>query len=175
MREDEKTKDKCASPSMAEKENAYVYERSRSVAVVTREGKLLMERVFYFGRYFYTLPGGGIEPGETPEQAALRELWEECGLKGRIVRPLAVQYKQKGGAEYSFLVSVPEDQEASLGYDPEENGEDPPLQEVLWMGLEEISERDRAFLWQYGLMTVDGFFDIVKAWGDEISWPNPQN
>jgi len=27
------------------------------------------------------LPGGGIEPGETPEEAAVRETREECGLE----------------------------------------------------------------------------------------------
>lgn len=148
-----------------------VYRRSRSVAIVVRNGKILMERVFYFGREFYTVPGGGIEAGETPEQAALRELKEECGLDGEILKPLAVQHKQNGAAEYSFEVRVPDDQAAVTGFDPEESGDDPPLREVLWMRLNEISERDRAFLWAYGLMLVDGFFDEVKTWGDAISYP----
>lgn len=157
---------------MQEEEYKFVYKRSRSVAVVVREGKILMERVFYFGREFFTLPGGGIEEGETPEQAALRELQEECGLEGKIIRPLAVQYKYDGSAEYSFEVEVSEDQEAITGYDPEEaSSENPPLKEVLWMSLNEISEKDRAFLWFYGLLTVHPFFEEIKSWGGEISYP----
>lgn len=101
---------------MESKEEVYTYKRSRSVAIVVRDGKILMERVFYFGREFFTLPGGGIEKGETPKQACLRELKEECGL-------------------------------------------------------DEINEKDRAFLWAYGLMQVPGFFDEIKNWGDEISYP----
>ncbi len=154
-----------------DKEKEYVYHRSRSVAIVTRNGKILMEKVFYFGRLFYTVPGGGIEAGETPEQAVIRELKEECGLDGTIVRPLALQHKSDGSAEYSFEVRIPDEQEAITGYDPEETGDDPPLKEVLWMSLSEISEKDRAFLWSYGLMLVDGFFDEIKRWGDEISYP----
>ena len=157
---------------MQEEEYKFVYKRSRSVAIVVRDGKILMERVFYFGREFYTVPGGGIEEGESPEQAALRELQEECGLVGKIIRPLSVQYKYDDSAEYSFKVEVSQEQEAITGYDPEEaSSENPPLKEVLWMSLNEISEKDRAFLWSYGLLTVHPFFEEIKSWGGEISYP----
>ncbi|RYG39375.1 NUDIX domain-containing protein [bacterium] len=32
----------------------------------------------------WTLPGGGFEPGESPEQAALREIEEETGLDAEL-------------------------------------------------------------------------------------------
>ena len=63
--------------------------RDRSVAFVIRDKKILMEKLCYGGRTFYSIPGGGIEDGETPEQAVIRELKEECGLDGVIVRRLA--------------------------------------------------------------------------------------
>ncbi len=40
------------------------------------------------GRLRWTLPKGRIDDGETTEQAALREVFEETGLQARILRPL---------------------------------------------------------------------------------------
>jgi len=37
----------------------------------------------------WVLPGGGIDPGETPEEAACREMEEETGLQVEIVRKIA--------------------------------------------------------------------------------------
>lgn len=60
--------------------------RNRSVVFVIRDKKILMEKLCYEGRTFYSIPGGGIEDGETPEQTAIRELKEECGLDGVIIK-----------------------------------------------------------------------------------------
>jgi 8-oxo-dGTP pyrophosphatase MutT (NUDIX family) len=55
----------------------------------------------------WVLPKGHIDPGETPEIAALRELEEEAGIVGEIVAPLSTRDFIKGGKEAAvqfFLV-----------------------------------------------------------------------
>ncbi len=145
--------------------------RNRSVVFVVRNGKILMEKLFYDGRSFYSIPGGGIEPGETPEQAAVRELKEECGLDGTVVRKLAEVYSC-GRTEHAFEVTVPEDQKEITGFDPEEPADSQPIKEVLWLRLDELPEKDRAFMWRYGLLEIEGFFNEVLSWGDAISYPD---
>ena len=60
--------------------------RAGVVAVVRRSDGQVMafERADSPGAW--QLPQGGIESGETPEQAVWRELWEETGLTKREVR-----------------------------------------------------------------------------------------
>ena len=53
--------------------------------MVIRGDRILLVEHELFGRDFYNLPGGGMEEGETPEQAALRELSEECGVDRKSV------------------------------------------------------------------------------------------
>jgi 8-oxo-dGTP pyrophosphatase MutT (NUDIX family) len=55
----------------------------------------------------WVLPKGHIDPGETPETTALRELQEEAGVLGEIVAPLSVRQfmkRDKDATVQYFLV-----------------------------------------------------------------------
>lgn len=59
-----------------------------SLIVVTLTGRVLM--VFDRWRQQWELPGGMLEPGESPRQAAVRELAEETGISATDLRFAAV-------------------------------------------------------------------------------------
>jgi 8-oxo-dGTP pyrophosphatase MutT (NUDIX family) len=48
----------------------------------------VIARVNRAGRVEWCLPKGHLENGETPEQAAVREIEEETGIRGRVLLPL---------------------------------------------------------------------------------------
>ncbi len=147
--------------------------RDRSQSMVIRGNRILLVEHQLFGRDFFNLPGGGIEENETPEQAALRELEEECQVKGTLVRPLTVEYKPDLESRvFTFLVEIPEDAVAKTGIDPELPADEQSIIDVKWMRLDEIAERDRAYLFGAGLMRVPYFHDEVLMWdGEDISYP----
>lgn len=147
--------------------------RDRSQSMVIRGNRILLVEHQLFGRDFFNLPGGGIEENETPEQAALRELEEECQVKGTLVRPLTVEYKPDLESRvFTFLVEIPEDAVAQKGIDPELPADEQSIIGAKWMRLDEIAERDRAYLFGAGLMRVPYFHDEVLMWdGEDISYP----
>ncbi|MEE3467878.1 MAG: NUDIX domain-containing protein [Eubacterium sp.] len=150
-----------------------VNKRDRAQCMVCRGDQILMIEHKMRGRDFFNLPGGGVEEGESPEEAALRELQEEALVEGKILRPLAREYKPDGVSRvFTFLVEIPEDAMPQKGRDPELSDEDQSIVGFAWKRLNEICERDRAYLFGAGLMRVPLFHDEVLNWGDEdYSYP----
>jgi 8-oxo-dGTP diphosphatase len=96
----------------------------------------------------WTLPKGKLDPGESFEEAALREVEEETGLRCRLVRELpSIEYPDAKGRSKIvryWLMEV----EADLGFVPNDEVDElrrPPLDEAL------------------ALLTYDRDHDVVRA------------
>ena len=150
--------------------------KGRAQCLVVRDNKILLVKHKHIEDEWYCTPGGGIEPGETPEQAALRELQEECNVTGTIIKKISEYAVPEGDPKlgchtsfYTYHIDIG-DQTPSLGYDPELI-ENPILSEVRWMALDELSEVDRAYLWSAGLLSIPQFAAELDTWAREISYP----
>lgn len=64
--------------------------RVAAYAVVERRGKLLLTHWRRGHLHGWTLPGGGIESGEDPRDAVVREVFEETGLEAKVGKLLGV-------------------------------------------------------------------------------------
>ncbi|QIN81977.1 NUDIX domain-containing protein [Rubrobacter tropicus] len=76
----------------------------RAAVVILDGDRVLLMRRRKETEDYYVLPGGGIEPGETPDEAAVREAREETGLYVRLDRKLGV-FDDNGRRGHYFLVT----------------------------------------------------------------------
>ena len=56
----------------------------------------------------WALPKGNLDPGEQPDETALREIWEETGVRGKLVEKLGdvkYTYTRRGGVRVFKIVS----------------------------------------------------------------------
>jgi 8-oxo-dGTP diphosphatase len=142
----------------------------RAQCLVQRGRRLLMVRHRLGGEEWWCLPGGGVEAGETPTEASLRELKEECCVDGKILSELSSYTDAVGTESVTFLIDIG-DQEPRLGADPEFTQHQQILADMRWMALEDLPERDRAYLFAAGLLCLPNFLMEVSRWGDAISYP----
>lgn len=64
--------------------------RVAAYAVVERRGKLLLTHWRRGHLHGWTLPGGGLESGEDPRDAVVREVFEETGLEAKVGKLIGV-------------------------------------------------------------------------------------
>lgn len=79
-----------------------------SVIVTNAAGEVMLLKHSY-GPKAWGLPGGGMAPGEDPEDCAKRELYEEVGLKAEALEPLGVLEETLSGSPHTahlFTVQV---------------------------------------------------------------------
>jgi len=129
-----------------------------SAAVFRGSRVLIVRRAQPPAQGVYTLPGGGVELGETLEQAVIREVREETGLD---IEPLALAgYRQMivrdadGRVERHFVI-LPFAAHWIAG----EISLNEELAEASWRLPSELS----------GLKTTEGLTDIVAAASEQVA------
>lgn len=78
-----------------------------SSAILVRDGKILLIRRRNPPSFdMYAFPGGRAEPGETPDQTALREFEEETGIRAHSPRQFAFYDLQAENPGRHFHLTV---------------------------------------------------------------------
>lgn len=143
-------------------------QRIGAYAVVVRDDALLLTRVSAIGYPpgWWALPGGGIDHGESPSAALVRELYEETGLTPKSVRLIDVhdvhtvapgrgdQYEDYHGIHLLYAVDVSADQT------PRVVEQDGTTDAVTWVRVADLAApQDLALLpvVEYVLERIDQF------------------
>ncbi|MBZ6207492.1 NUDIX hydrolase [Streptomyces olivaceus] len=122
-----------------------------SAAIIVRDGRVLMvRRAVKEGELMWQFPAGGIEAGESPEEAAVRETLEETALTVKAVRLLGQRVHPKTGREMSYTACDAVDGEARVADDEE-------LDAVAWVAHGEIAD-----------YVPYGLFEPVQEYLDDI-------
>lgn len=77
--------------------------RIRAVAILIEDDKVAVIERYRGGRHYFAFPGGGVDEGETVEQAVIREVDEELGLRVAVESKVAEVWFRGNRQEY-FLV-----------------------------------------------------------------------
>jgi 8-oxo-dGTP pyrophosphatase MutT (NUDIX family) len=103
--------------------------RGAAAVILDEDGRVLLVKENY-DRRRWSLPGGAVEPGESEEEAAIREAVEEAGIVVRVHHLIGSYGLDNGFSAAAFLCSIIEGDPAVP-----DTGE---IAEVRWWPAEDL-------------------------------------
>ena len=140
--------------------------RIRAGIILIEEGKIALMERHRAGRHYFSFPGGGVDMGETVEQAAVREAKEELGVDV-VIRKKVAETIQNGRTHQYFLVEwVGGVFGTGTGEEFTKSHPNDPWSGVyipMWMPIEELSTRENVFPADIARVVAES---KVKGWGE---------
>ena len=112
------------------------------VIILDNQNRMLMVKQHHEHKDIWMVPGGGIEEGESSEDAAVREVKEETGLDVEIGKLIwhVEEVSERGQRFVNFFMGRVKGGDLALGVDPEFDDAHQVLREVRFMTRSEIED-----------------------------------
>jgi 8-oxo-dGTP diphosphatase len=111
------------------------------IVLIENNNVALIER-HRAGLHYFVFPGGGVNEGESPEQAAVREAMEELGVQVAIKQKVAeIQLGQKSRQVYFLVEQKSGEFGTGIGEEYTDADPDDPDEGIyapIWMPINEL-------------------------------------
>lgn len=115
--------------------------RHRGSVVIIQDNNVCFIKRVRAAEVYYVFPGGGIEVGETAEEAAIREAYEELGVRVRIMDLL--QKLEYHGTQYYFRAEIIDGAVGSgQGEEYTDQARNRGSYLPVWVGIEQLQNLD---------------------------------
>jgi len=122
--------------------------RTRAGVVLIENDKVALIERHRAGLDYYVFPGGGVDVGETSQQAAIREAMEELGVEVAIKQQVAVIHFDQSTQVYFLVERVSGEFGTGTGEEFTDSDPSDPQEGIyvpVWMPIEELPQQQKVF------------------------------
>ena len=122
--------------------------RTRAGIILIEDGKVALIERHRAGLDYFVFPGGGVDEGETPEQAAVREAMEELGVEVAIKQKVAVIHFGQSTQIYFLAERIGGEFGSGTGEEYTDSDPNDPEEGIyipVWMTIDELPQHEKVF------------------------------
>ena len=141
--------------------------RVRAGVVLIKDDKVALIERFRDGNHYFVFPGGGVDEGEAPQDAAIREMEEETGLNVAIKRKLAEIHFGLSYQIYYLVERVSGEYGTGTGEEYTDVYSENSVHGTyapVWMSLDELSEHENVYPADVAKLVLKS---VSAGWPDE--------
>jgi 8-oxo-dGTP pyrophosphatase MutT (NUDIX family) len=122
--------------------------RIRAGVVLIEDDRVALIERFRDGNHYFVFPGGGADEGENPEEAAIREMEEETGLRVTVKQEVAEIHFDLSTQHYFLVERVSGEYGTGKGEEFNDADPDDPTEGVYiptWMPIQDLSTHENIY------------------------------